>query len=57
VLQPLQQNDSIGMREEDWSNIPEAIAEWLAWYDSLEPLEFTPQEEADTAAWHRPSLQ
>jgi hypothetical protein len=32
---------------------PEAIAEWLRWYDSLEPLEFTPEEEADLAAWRQ----
>jgi hypothetical protein len=34
------------MREEDWQDTPEAIAAWLRWYDSLEPLQFTPQEEA-----------
>ena len=34
-------------RAEDWSNSPEAIADWLAWYDSLEPLVLTPEEEAD----------
>jgi hypothetical protein len=39
--------------EEDWSNTPEAIAEWLAWYRSLEPLLLTPAEEADTEAWLR----
>lgn len=39
------------MREEDWSNTPEAIGDWRRWYDSLEPLETTPQEEADWAAW------
>jgi hypothetical protein len=27
---------------------PASIARWLAWFDSLEPLEFTPEEEA---AW------
>src|SRR3954462_4087196 len=27
---------------------PESIGRWLAWYDSLEPLVFTPEEEA---AW------
>src|SRR5262245_23155339 len=39
---------ALGMREEDWSNSPEAIEAWLRWYDSLEPLDFTPQERA---AW------
>ncbi len=27
------------------------IDDWLRWYHTLEPLEFTPQEEADLAAW------
>jgi hypothetical protein len=38
---------------EDWSNAPEAIADWLAWYDSLEPRAFTPEEEADLRDWRR----
>jgi hypothetical protein len=41
------------MSEEEWSDSPEAIEDWLRWYDSLEPLEFTPQEEADLAAWRQ----
>jgi hypothetical protein len=40
--------ETLGMREEDWSDTPEAIDAWLHWYDSLEPLEFTP---AESAAW------
>ncbi len=43
----------IGVREEDCDNSPEGIADWLAWYDSLEPLEFTPHERADIAAWRQ----
>jgi hypothetical protein len=39
--------------EDDWSNTPEAIADWLAWYDSLEPLVFTAEESADLDAWRR----
>jgi hypothetical protein len=52
-IEPVEFETEIGMREEDWSNTPEAIAEWLRWYDSLEPLEFTPQEEADISAWRK----
>jgi hypothetical protein len=37
--------------EEVWDNSPESIAAWLKWYDSLQPLIFTPEEEADTQAW------
>ena len=34
--------------EDDWDNTPEGIAEWLKWYDSLQPLTFTDDERA---AW------
>jgi hypothetical protein len=44
---------SVGASEQDWSNSPEAIADWLAWYDSLEPLEFTAEERADLAGWRQ----
>ena len=37
--------ETIGMREEDWSDTPEAIVEWIAWYDSLEPW-LSPEDEA-----------
>jgi hypothetical protein len=52
-VEPLEPQERIGIREEDWSNTPERIADWLEWYDSLEPLEFTPDEEADIAAWRQ----
>jgi hypothetical protein len=48
-IEPL--DEAVGMREEDWSNTPEAIADWLKWYDALSPLEFTSEEETDLAAW------
>src|SRR5579862_1517086 len=43
----------IGISEEEWSDSPEAIAEWIRWYDSLEPLQITPEEEAEIAAWRQ----
>src|SRR5438067_9045983 len=52
-IEPIDDQEYIGIREEDWSNTPEAIADWLKWYDSLEPLEFTAEEEAELAAWRR----
>jgi hypothetical protein len=51
VIEPLTQ--SIGLREEDWPATPEAIADWMAWYESLEPLIFTPEEESELAAWRQ----
>jgi hypothetical protein len=38
------------------SDVPETqeqIDEWLRWYRTLEPLEFTPEEEAEFAAWRQ----
>jgi hypothetical protein len=45
----LAESGTIGISEEDWPKSPEAISAWLDWYDSLEPLIFTPEEEADIA--------
>lgn len=53
AVKEVSETRSLGMREEDWPDTPEAIAVWLNWYDSLEPLEFTPEEEADIAAWRQ----
>lgn len=53
IVEPMPREQTLGIREEDWPDTPEAIAEWLKWYDSLEPLEFTPEEEAEIAAWRQ----
>ncbi len=50
LVEPLGEAEAYGSREEDWQDTPEAIAAWLAWYDSLEPLEMTPAEEAEWPA-------
>jgi hypothetical protein len=39
---------TLGIRDDEWSDTPEAIEAWIRWYDSLEPLDFTP---AERAAW------
>ena len=36
------------LADEDRPESPAAIAEWIRWYDALEPLAFTPEERA---AW------
>jgi hypothetical protein len=43
----------IGITEEEWSDTPEAIADWIRWYDSLQPLQMAPEEEADLDAWRQ----
>ncbi len=47
IVEPAPQGETLGIREEEWSDTPEGIAAWLQWYDSLEPIERTPQEEAE----------
>ena len=45
--------DSTEATDNDTPETPEQIEEWLRWYRSLEPLEFTPEEEAELAAWRQ----
>jgi hypothetical protein len=35
---------TLGIREEHWSDASEGVEAWIRWYDSLEPLEFSPEE-------------
>jgi hypothetical protein len=44
---------SLEVSDDAWSNTPEAIAEWLKWCDSVQPLIVSPEEEADAEAWLR----
>lgn len=44
TIHPQLAEDTFGIREEDWPETPDAIAEWLTWYDTLEPLIFTDEE-------------
>ncbi len=53
AIAPLAEEETLGIREEDWPTTPEAMADWLKWYDSLEPLEVTVDEEAEFEAWRR----
>jgi hypothetical protein len=46
IIEPVPEGEILGLREEDWADTPEAIAEWLRWYDALEPLVMTPEEDA-----------
>jgi hypothetical protein len=32
-----------------WENSPEGLKAWHAWFDSLEPVVFTPEEESELA--------
>jgi hypothetical protein len=53
LVEPVASQEKIGLTEDEWSDAPQAIEDWIRWYDSLEPLELTPSEEAEIAAWRR----
>jgi hypothetical protein len=38
VVQPVGSAERFGLSESDWMDTPEAITDWIAWYDSLEPI-------------------
>jgi hypothetical protein len=40
-------------RDEPWDHTAEGVADWLRWYDALQPLVMTAREEADAEAWMR----
>jgi hypothetical protein len=42
--------DEYGLPEKDWPKTPEELAAWAAEVDALEPLEITPDDEAEIAA-------
>jgi hypothetical protein len=44
LIEPLSMEGSLGLSEEQWRDSPEAVAEWIQWYESLESLEITADE-------------
>jgi hypothetical protein len=49
LVEPVPSGEPVGMREEDWPTTPEGVAALLQRWDAIEPLEMTPEEEAE---WH-----
>jgi len=41
---------AVGIPAEQWPRTPEGIAEWLEWFDSIEPIEMTSEERAEWQA-------
>jgi hypothetical protein len=37
-------SQKVGIDESDWRDDPEGLADWSAWIETIEPLEFTPEE-------------
>ena len=53
LIEPLSMEGLPGLSEEQWRDTPEAVEEWIQWYESLEPLEITADERDAAAAWQR----
>jgi len=51
LLRPVQ-TERMGIDESEWRDDPEAMADWEVWARSLEPLEYTPEEEAEMKRWN-----
>jgi hypothetical protein len=47
------EKESLGLREEDWPDTPEARTELLRRFEALQPLDFTDEEESLIAAAHK----
>ena len=37
-------SEKIGIDESEWRDDPDSLADWEAWIQTIEPLEFTPDE-------------
>jgi hypothetical protein len=47
VIEPLPDvREKVGIDESEWRDDPASLADWEAWLKTIEPLEFTPEEEA-----------
>jgi hypothetical protein len=53
VVQPIETVAPLGISEADWQDTPEAIADWIAWYDSLQPIEVSAADEQAIEAFRR----
>ena len=50
IVRQVAEEETFGVPEEDRQDTPEAIAAWIQWFDSIEPLQMTPEEEAEWQA-------
>ena len=48
VLPDQDEHEDYGITESEWADSEEQRRDWLAWFDSREPLDMTPEE---LAAW------
>ena len=46
-------SEKIGIDESEWRDDPDSLADWAAWIQTIEPLEFTPEEARRIAEFDR----
>lgn len=51
IVHPVEIAETVGMSEAAWEDSPDAIADWIAWYDSLERIELSAADEAELNAF------
>lgn len=50
IIEPLPTSpENVGLDESEWRDDPAGLADWDAWIQTIEPLEFTPEEQAKMA--------
>lgn len=47
LVEPVPPAEKIGLDESDWQDGADAIADWIAWVDTFEPLKLTDAERAE----------
>lgn len=53
TVEPVEEPEAVETEGDLLGDDPTSIARWLAWYDTLEPLDFTSEEETAWQAAHR----
>jgi hypothetical protein len=54
LIEPMNtRGEKIGIDESEWSNDPASLADWEAWIQTIEPLEFTPAESEKMAVFDK----
>jgi hypothetical protein len=43
--------EKIGLDESEWDDSPEAIADWVAWVDTIQPMIWAEGEEEEYERW------
>jgi hypothetical protein len=54
LIEPMNsRSEKIGIDESEWSDGPANLADWDAWIQTIEPLEFTPEESERAAEFDK----